>query len=91
MSLLASSILLVAAAQVLPPGFGAKPVTIRGMVAQGVECPVVRADDGTLYSLVPVDRAQPLMGRRVKVVGQPQGMSTCMQGLPLEIISIEAE
>lgn len=78
-----------AAAQLMPPGHGAEPVTVVGTVTSGVECPALQDEDGKLYTLVPMDEARRHLGDRVTVTGVPQGMSFCMQGVTLEIREIK--
>jgi hypothetical protein len=63
-------------------------VTVTGTLTdEGVECPALRGDDGTLYTLV--DKTEPYKpGDRVTVVGIPVEVSTCMQGTTLRIKTI---
>lgn len=68
----------------LPAARAQKPVHIVGTVTdEGVECPAVRTDDGTLYTLTGnIPRLAP--GDRVEIVGTPAELSYCMQGVTLE-------
>ena len=64
-------------------------VTVTGvMTGEGVECPVLRGDDGKLYALLG-DIGDVREGDRVEVTGRVAEMSFCMQGTPLEVASIE--
>jgi LysM repeat protein len=60
-------------------------VSVSGtLTRQGVECPVMRGDDGRTYSLLGELRGvRP--GDRIHVEGRIVEMSTCMQGTSLEI------
>lgn len=51
---------------------------------EGVECPALRADDGTLYTLAG-DTGPFENGDRVQVEGRVSQMSICMQGTTLEV------
>lgn len=51
---------------------------------EGVECPALRADDGTLYTLAG-DTGSFQTGDRVQVEGRVSQMSICMQGTTLEV------
>jgi hypothetical protein len=67
---------------------GAKPMTVRGqLTTEGVECPALRADDGTLYTLVG-DLGGFKPGDRVVVEGTPVEISFCMQGTTLQVTRI---
>jgi hypothetical protein len=57
------------------------------MTGQGVECPVMRGDDGRLYSLA--GNTGPFgPGDRVRVRGEIAQMSFCMQGTTISVRSI---
>ena len=55
---------------------------------EGVECPVLQTDGEELYALVGETNFDQYMGQRVEVQGTPQGMSFCMQGIPLLVENI---
>jgi hypothetical protein len=67
-------------------------VTVTGTVTEGVEpnCLVLEAEGGP-YLLVGGDRAELRSGARVAVTGRVAEdlLSTCQQGLPLVVASIE--
>jgi Protein of unknown function (DUF5818) len=69
------------------------PVTVTGTVSRGVEagCLLLDAEGGTRYLLVGGERAQLRPGRRVAVTGRVDRslLSTCQQGEPLVVASIE--
>jgi Protein of unknown function (DUF5818) len=74
----------------------AKPVgevTVTGTVQEGVEpgCLLLDADGGTRYLLVGGERAELAPGSRVAVTGRVDRdlLSTCQQGEPLVVASIE--
>ncbi len=75
-------------AQPLPPGHDAAPVTVSGVVRQGLTCPSLVAPEGALYTLLPVDLVTPFLGARVAVTGKPLGRSVCQQGTTLEVTEI---
>jgi LysM repeat protein len=54
-------------------------VTVSGQIVKGVECPVLRSDDGRAYSLTG-DLAGYRPGDRVSVIGRLTDVSVCMQG-----------
>lgn len=56
---------------------------------EGVECPAFRGDDGELYTLTG-DLGGFQAGDRVRIVGTPVEVSTCMQGTTLEVVEISA-
>lgn len=68
-----------------PPAAGDSVVRVSGTITdEGVECPVLRTEDGTLYSLTgELGDAGP--GDRVQVEGPIAEMSICMQGTTLEV------
>ena len=70
------------------------PVTLVGTVAQGVEpgCLLLQAEQGGSFLLVGGERAELRPGRRVAVTGWVDRslLSTCQQGEPLVVASIEA-
>lgn len=60
-------------------------VVVRGRLTdEGVECPALRADDGTLYTLAG-DTGQFGPGDLVRAEGTVAEMSTCMQGTTLAL------
>jgi Protein of unknown function (DUF5818) len=75
------------------PSRPAGPVTVTGTVSQGVEpgCLLLDADGGPSYLLVGGERAELRPGRRVAVTGRVDRslLSTCQQGEPLVVTSIE--
>ena len=70
------------------------PVTVVGTVAAGVEpgCLLLEAEGGGSFLLVGGERAELRPGRRVAVSGRVDRglLSTCQQGEPLVVASIEA-
>ena len=72
-----------------PPG----EVTVTGTVVEGVEpgCLLLNAEDGHRYLLVGGDRAELQAGAKVSVTGRVDRglLSTCQQGEPLVVASIE--
>jgi Protein of unknown function (DUF5818) len=68
-------------------------VTVTGMVREGVEpgCLLLDASDGTRYLLVGGERAELQAGSRVAVTGRvdPDLVSTCQEGRPLVVATIE--
>jgi hypothetical protein len=70
------------------------PVTVTGTVTEGVEpgCLLLKATDGGQYLLVGGERAELRPGRRLAVSGRVDRglLSTCQQGEPLVVASIEA-
>ncbi|WP_185983494.1 LysM peptidoglycan-binding domain-containing protein [Aureimonas mangrovi] len=72
------------------PGRPGNPerVSITGVISnEGVECPVIRAENGRLYSLAGgLSGFRP--GDRVTVLGEIAQMSTCMQGTTIAVNSI---
>jgi hypothetical protein len=68
-------------------------VTVTGTVQEGVEpgCLLLDADGGTRYLLVGGERAELAPGSRVAVTGRVDRdlLSTCQQGEPLVVASIE--
>jgi hypothetical protein len=67
----------------------AAPVTLRGVVTDGVEagCVVLNAEDGKQYLLLGGDPAVVIEGGRVEVTGflQPDLMTYCQQGVPFSV------
>jgi hypothetical protein len=76
------------------PTRGGGPVTVVGTVAAGVEpgCLLLEAERGGSFLLVGGERAELRPGRRVAVTGRVDRglLSTCQQGEPLVVASIEA-
>jgi hypothetical protein len=70
------------------------PVTVTGTVTEGVEpgCLLLEAEDGGRFLLVGGERAELRPGRRLAVTGRVDRglLSTCQQGEPLVVASIEA-
>ena len=68
-------------------------VTVTGTVREGVEpgCLLLDTDGGTRYLLVGGERAELAPGSRVAVTGRVDRdlLSTCQQGEPLVVASIE--
>jgi hypothetical protein len=75
------------------PSVPAGEITVTGTVVSGVEpnCWVLQGE-GQSYLLIPGSGARPNWseGAKVKVKGRvkPDQMTTCMQGIPLEVISV---
>lgn len=66
-------------------------VRAEGVVTgEGVACPTIRADDGTLYTLAGTDLDALDEGDRVYVEGTRAAVSTCMQGTTLQVSHIES-
>lgn len=57
------------------------------LTAEGVECPALRADDGTLYTLLG-DLKGFKTGDRVVIEGTRVEISFCMQGITLQVKQI---
>jgi hypothetical protein len=78
---------------VVPPTRPAGKVTVTGTVTAGVEpgCLLMDAGAGGPYLLVGGDRSELSPGRRVAVTGRVDHslLSTCQQGEPLVVTSIE--
>jgi hypothetical protein len=80
-----------------PPATGPTPptgeVTLTGTVSAGVEpdCLLLDAENGGRYLLVGGERAELRPGRRVAVTGRVDRdlLSTCQQGEPLVVASID--
>jgi Protein of unknown function (DUF5818) len=80
-----------------PPATGPAPpagrVTLVGTVTAGVEpnCLLLDAEDGGRYLLIGGERAELRPGRRVAVTGRVDRglLSTCQQGEPLVVASVE--
>ena len=81
------------------PGYGLRiahrsqyrrTVRVTGVITdEGVECVVLRGDDGRLYTLAGRVRGlEP--GDRVRVIGRRAGASFCMQGTTIEVRRIVA-
>ncbi len=77
-----------------PPPAGDSPITATGTVVAGIEpgCTVLHTDQGQNYLLVGGDRGKLREGARVQVRGRllRDLLSTCQQGLPLQVASVEA-
>jgi Protein of unknown function (DUF5818) len=80
-----------------PPATGPAPpsgkVTLVGTVTAGVEpnCLLLDAENGGRYLLIGGERAELRPGRRVAVTGRVDRglLSTCQQGEPLVVASVE--
>jgi hypothetical protein len=76
------------------PGSGKSQLTATGTLRDGVEpgCVLLEADQGTVYLLVGGDRGKLREGARVQVRGRllRDLLSTCQQGLPLQVASVKA-
>lgn len=68
----------------------APTLTIVGQLTdEGVECPALRADDGQLYTLLLTDLRIIEGYSRVRVTGTKVSASYCMQGITIDVKSIE--
>lgn len=65
-------------------------IFLKGVLKQGVECPLLVTDDGEIYSLSG-QVALPPEGTTVYIEGQIIDYSYCMAGIPLRIFSIRTE
>jgi hypothetical protein len=63
-------------------------VVVGKLTDEGVECRALRAEDGTLYTLVG-DLKDFKTGDKVRVVGERVEISTCMQGTTLSVKNIK--
>jgi hypothetical protein len=76
-----------------PSAQPATEITIRGIVAAGVEpgCTVLEVDSGPPYLLLGGDESVLKIGARVEVVGLPRPdlATTCQQGTPLQVSSAQ--
>jgi hypothetical protein len=63
-------------------------VVVGTLTDEGVECRALRAEDGTLYTLVGELKGFKT-GDKVRVVGQRVEVSTCMQGTTLSVKNIK--
>jgi hypothetical protein len=77
-----------------PPPAGDAPITATGTIVAGIEpgCTVLHTDQGQNYLLVGGDRGKLREGARVQVHGKllRDLVSTCQQGLPLQVDSVAA-
>jgi hypothetical protein len=73
-----------------PPGKGERLVTVRGVVTAGVEAGCLLLDH---YLLVGAAAAGLRPGARVQVTGveRPGLLTTCQQGVPLEVRRVAPE
>ena len=82
------------AATTTPPPAAGSAITATGTVVAGVEpgCTVLHTDQGQNYLLVGGDPGKLREGARVQVRGRllRDLLSTCQQGLPLQVASVEA-
>ena len=68
-----------------------KTVVVRGVLTdEGVECQALRSDDNTLYTLAGKVEGFKI-GDRVKVTGKVAEVSTCQQGITLDVQNIKAD
>jgi Protein of unknown function (DUF5818) len=68
-----------------PPG---QVIKVDGVLtSEGAECPAMRADDGSVYTLLG-DLKGFGPGDRIRVEGTRQEVSICMQGLTLQVTQI---
>lgn len=66
-----------------------KRLIIEGtLTSEGAECPAMRTDDGTLYTLNG-HLKEFKVGDRVEVVGEIADISTCQQGITLNVHRIK--
>ncbi|MEJ7591993.1 MAG: DUF5818 domain-containing protein [Planctomycetaceae bacterium] len=66
-----------------------KPFTVTGILTkEGVECPALRADDGTLYTLTGKFKKFKV-GDRVQVAGEIAEFSFCQQGITINVRRIK--
>lgn len=56
-----------------------------GIVEEGVECPLLRTEDGALYSMSGALVAGLRPGERVRIFGERMDLSRCMQGSPVRV------
>jgi hypothetical protein len=76
-------------AQAEDPAGASERLTVTGVLTgEGVECPVLRADDGRLYALLG-DIGEAAPGDRLRVTGRVAEMSICMQGTALAVETVE--
>lgn len=68
---------------------GGDAIRVTGQLLDGVECPALRSDDGTLYTLAMPDGQEYQTGDRVEVWGAEAEASICMQGTTLEVQRIQ--
>ncbi|MGI5181148.1 hypothetical protein ACQEVZ_33075 [Dactylosporangium sp. CA-152071] len=82
----------VAPSSAAAPGSAPAAITVSGQVVEGVEsgCLLLRAPDKT-YLLIGGDRAVLQVGKQVTVTGRPTPdlMSTCQQGTPFQVSSVQ--
>jgi len=62
-----------------------KRIEVRGKVTAGVECPILTADDGEVYSLNASSEIPLETGVRAHVEGREADLSFCQQGTPIEV------
>ena len=71
-----------------PPPSDRGTIRVQGhLTAEGVECPAMRSEDGTLYTLLG-DLKGFKAGERVVVEGTRVEISFCMQGTTLDVKQI---
>jgi hypothetical protein len=57
---------------------------------EGAECPAMRGDDGTLYTLMPRGVTDGFaVGDRVRIIGNEADVSICQQGTTIDVERIE--
>ena len=72
-----------------PEGEGEQLFLEGRLTDEGVECPAFRSDDDELYTLTG-DLGGFGPGDRVRIVGEPVAISTCMQGTTVVVVEISA-
>ena len=75
----------------LPGHAQTESVTVVGVLTdEGVECPALRGDDGTLYTLTARGMVEAFeVGERLEVEGQVAQISFCQQGTTISVTRIE--
>jgi hypothetical protein len=72
-----------------PAGEGEQLFLEGRLTDEGIECPAFRSDQDELYTLTG-DLGGFGPGDRVRIVGEPVAMSTCMQGTTVNVLEISA-
>lgn len=74
------------------PAGEAQMITVRGVVGEGTECPVLESDDGRRFALS-MDKGDHAPGTRLEVTGEMADASFCMEGegtlIPDRIVVLE--
>jgi hypothetical protein len=63
---------------------GGERIDVTGVLREGPECPIIRTDDGEVYSLVG-DLDDFGSGDHVRIVGRIVEVSICMRGTSVEV------